>query len=272
MTSPGAGGDNLDFEKADFGDESGQGARCGGCGRDLRLSYFEVNGVVVCPDCRAQIADLDAPEGGVGRFVRATLLGLLGGAAGAAVWYAVATLFSLEIGLIAILVGWLVGTGVSRGSGGRGGLRYQFLAAFLTYASIVTTYIPPIYSALMSQSEAEAASAGSVPAAPVEGPAPTRPVSNSAETSAPGDPTTPIGLRDGLAAIVLSAGLLYAIAFAAPFLMGVGNAIGILIIGFAVYQAWKMNARRVLEVKGPFRVAAAVTQDADLPPSEPPSQ
>ena len=144
MTPPREGSENLDFERADFGGISPAGS-CGACGRDLRITCFEVNGVTVCPSCRTQVAEFESPGGGAGRFARAALFGILGGAAGAVVWYAVAAVFSLEI-------------------------------------------------------------------------------------------------------------------------------VGILIIGFAVYQAWKMNARRVFEVKGPFRVTVGTnTRDAPSPPPAPPA-
>src|SRR6188768_2657451 len=141
------GDTSLDFDKADFG-QPAAGLRCATCPSEIRDRYFEVNGAAVCPNCRASLAALDRPEGGLKRFALATLLGMAGGAVGALAWYAVARLFNLEIGLIAILVGWLVGTGVRKGSEGRGGRKYQALAAFVTYASIVTTYIPPIYEGL----------------------------------------------------------------------------------------------------------------------------
>jgi hypothetical protein len=46
------------------------------------------------------------------------------------------------------------------------------------------------------------------------------------------------------------------VAYALPFLAGFGNAIGILIIGFALYQAWKMTAKREFVWGGPFQVGA----------------
>ena len=44
------------------------------------------------------------------------------------------------------------------------------------------------------------------------------------------------------------------IAFALPFLAGFDNIIGLLIIGFALYQAWRMTAKRVFVWSGPFQV------------------
>ena len=47
------------------------------------------------------------------------------------------------------------------------------------------------------------------------------------------------------------------VAFAAPFLAGFENILGILIIGFGLWQAWQLNRKRPFEVAGPFQVAAA---------------
>ena len=46
------------------------------------------------------------------------------------------------------------------------------------------------------------------------------------------------------------------LAYAVPFLMGFENIIGILIIGFALWQAFRMNARVKIELQGPFRLEA----------------
>jgi hypothetical protein len=203
----------------------------------------------------------------MGRFARATLFGVMGGAAGAAIWYAVASLFNLEIGLIAILVGWLVGTGVNKGAQGRGGIRYQLLAAFVTYASIVTTYIPPIFAGIMNRADAgtpRPSSGKDSGATPAAGPAAPSTVPAPSQGDASAEPKTFLG---ALAALVLAGGVLFAIALAAPFLAGFENLIGILIIGFAVHQAWRMNARRVFEVKGPFRVSAESSPPPETPPS-----
>lgn len=64
------------------------------------------------------------------------------------------------------------------------------------------------------------------------------------------DPPTGAGL---VIAFVLACGL----SLAAPFLQGVQNLIGILILGFALYEAWKLNRRVPLAVSGPFRVEGA---------------
>ncbi len=55
---------------------------------------------------------------------------------------------------------------------------------------------------------------------------------------------------DELAAWVAAIPLAYML----PFLTGFENVIGILIIGFALWQAFRMNARSKIELQGPFRL------------------
>lgn len=59
--------------------------------------------------------------------------------------YAVITLLSgLELALIAILVGYLVGRAVRLGANGVGGRPFQIMAVVLTYLSITISYVPLI--------------------------------------------------------------------------------------------------------------------------------
>ena len=66
---------------------------------------------------------------------------------------------NIEAGLIALLLGFLVGKGVFAGSGRRGGRRYQFLAVTLTYLGIGVAYIPFALEGLRQSARASADSA-----------------------------------------------------------------------------------------------------------------
>jgi hypothetical protein len=46
------------------------------------------------------------------------------------------------------------------------------------------------------------------------------------------------------------------IALAAPFLQGAENLIGLLIIGFGLWQAWSLNKRADVAIEGPFALGA----------------
>lgn len=264
---------NLDFEKADFGTASA-GAKCASCSKDLRITYYEANGLTVCTACRQQLAAAESSEGGIGRFLRASIYGAAGGMIGAVIWYAIGKLFNLELGIIAIAVGWLVGTGVQRGSQGRGGLKYQVLAVLIAYVSIVSTYIPYIVEAARepaggsaSQNNSSASVSASDPApapeladssAPIGNRTPDTNVAVTPTASAAAESTEKPTFGQFLVALISLAGLVLAV----PFLQGFSNIIGILIIFFALQQAWALNKRRVIEIKGPFRVAAASSAPA----------
>jgi hypothetical protein len=128
---------------------------CTGCSRPVHSVYHEVNGQVVCSPCRAGVEGL-ARSGGFGK---ALVLGLGAAAAGWAVYFAILKLFEFEFGLIAILVGFIVGKAVSNGSGGRGGWLPQALAIGLTYLAIVCTYVPLIADSMRSEDPSAAGAA-----------------------------------------------------------------------------------------------------------------
>jgi len=183
---------------------------------------------------------------GAGRFARAAAFGLGAAAVGAGIYYAILVLTGYEVGLVAILVGWFVGQAVHRGAGGRGGWAYQSLAVGLTYFAIVSTYIPMIVKGINEKPAAAAAAA----------PAPSTP-----STDAPSAPSNVKVQQVSLGGVALGVGALLLIAAAAPFLAGFQNILGVLIISFGLYQAWKLNRKVVLAFNGPYAVAAARTGD-----------
>lgn len=260
-----ASSQGLQFDRAErAGTVSGTGATCAACNRAISDSYFEVNGKIVCPACRSRlVAEWDRGSSGA-RFFKALVLGLLAGAVGAGIWFALLKLFNIELGLVAIVVGLLVGGAVRKGSNGRGGWAYQTLAMFITYSAIVSTYIPFILEGIR-QSPVVQDSIAASPATAVKLVADS--ISLAADSAGPAV-TAPTVPGDSLATSVPSAGalgvviglvVLFAFAFATPVLLGFQNIIGMLIIAIALYEAWKMNKRAELAVTGPYRVAAGAT-------------
>jgi hypothetical protein len=49
---------------------------------------------------------------------------------------------------------------------------------------------------------------------------------------------------------------LFAVAAALPFLAGFENILGLLIIAFGLWEAWKLNKRQELEILGPLTIGA----------------
>jgi hypothetical protein len=221
---------------------------CARCQASIAEAYYEVNGHVVCSGCKTALKR--APAGsGASRMLRATAFGLGGAVLGAGVYYAILAATGYEIGLVAILVGWLVGRAVQKGSNGAGGWAYQTLAVGLTYLAIVSTYVPFIFkSATEHGTNSTAAAVAPASAAPATDSVTVRPVVATVDSSAHRMTVGRFAL--GLVALV-------AIAAVAPFLAGFENILGLVIIGFALFQAWKMNRRVPLAITGPYAVGRA---------------
>ncbi|HET9211018.1 MAG TPA: hypothetical protein VFR03_11500 [Thermoanaerobaculia bacterium] len=239
--------DPIQLDRADFA-QPAEAPRCGACGTPLMGSYFEINGKMACERCRHEVEAAFNRRGGTGGFLKAALAGLGAAVAGSLLYYAVREITHLEIGLISILVGWGVGKAVHWGSRGKGGGLYQTLAVFLTYMAIVSTYLPAIFTAIGKRTDKEKAAA----TAPAQaGGAATQAASAKAPRPAKAEkPITFGGAMLGLGAIFL-------LAAAIPFLAGAQNLIGLLIIAFGLWEAWKINRRTALSISGPFQVGAA---------------
>jgi hypothetical protein len=222
---------------------------CPRCRATIASAYYEVNGHVVCAGCKAALEQTPAGSGS-SRLLRAAGFGLGAAVLGAGIYYAILAATGYEIGLVAIAVGWLVGRAVHQGSNGAGGWAYQTLAVGLTYLAIVSTYVPFIIRSAM-EDKGKPSTTVSATAAPasVAG-ADTVTVRPAATSDASRGKMTASKFALGLLALI-------AIAAAAPFLAGLENVLGLVIIGFALYQAWKMNRRVPLAFSGPYTVGQA---------------
>jgi hypothetical protein len=243
--------DDLQFDKADVSETSDTPLACHVCERPLHDVYFDVDAQPSCEKCRYELEAERTRGSGPGRFARALLGGGLAGLVGAGIYYAVLALTGYEVGLVAIVVGFLVGFGVRWGSGGRGGWPYQILAVGITYVAIVSTYVPFVFEEI-EKMEATAVSEAPAPAAEV----------GTLESTADGSGATAIEEEIGAGEALLALGVFALFVLAIPFLGGFQNILGILIIGFGLYQAWKINAYQPLMIEGPFRVGQG-------PPLEP---
>ena len=244
------------FDRAEF-DNAAAAQQCAECNRPLAGFYFEANGATVCERCRYELESRFTGGSGAARAMRATGAGLVAAVLGALLYYAIAALSGYEFGLIAIVVGYGVGAAVRWGSNGRGGWKYQALAMALTYFAIVSTYIPPLLKAIeqagLQEAAAETAQPESDAVAPADAATP-QPVSLSDDAKAAQTRGTP-----GLVRNVVGIAVLLAIASIAPFLAGLQNIIGLVIIGIGLFEAWKLNRRIELTITGPHTIANAAT-------------
>ena len=115
---------------------------CEMCSMPVGSEYYHVNDKPVCASCRAAVIDAAKTPRSAGPLVQAGIFGLGAAIAGAAIYYAVIAITKFEIGLVAILIGYMVGYAVRKGSGGRGGRRFQVLAIVLTYWAVGLAYTP----------------------------------------------------------------------------------------------------------------------------------
>jgi hypothetical protein len=270
MSEPDSSPPSLQFERAELEEAAGQEARgvqCAFCQTPFLTTYFDINGQTACQVCRVTVeADFQTRPGLAG-FLRALAAGFGAALAGGGIYYAVLALTDYEFSLISILVGFLVGNAVRWGARGKGGWVYQTLAIFLTYMAIVSTYIPLMVKSLAEDAESKETAAVSAPAPTQAGlqPAAARAgaaaPSGNAGAEAPPATAAEEGFTFGQALLAIVA--LFAFAAALPFLAGFENILGLLIIGFGLWEAWRMNKRAKLEILGPYTAGAA--------PPEPPA-
>jgi hypothetical protein len=119
-------------------------AVCASCNEPIRVVYYEANGSVVCSRCRGKLEAQLSSSGGMRRFRRALGFGLGAAIAGALFYYGFQVITGINLGLVAVLVGFMVGKAVFVGTDHRGGRRYQVLAVLLTYFAIASTYVPQV--------------------------------------------------------------------------------------------------------------------------------
>ncbi len=251
----------LQFDRVISGhaaaDASQTAVTCRSCGTQLVSEYYEVNGFALCDTCRRRIVAHAESGRGTGRFAIAALFGLGAGIVGAAIYFAVIAITKLEIGLVAILIGYMVGWSVRKGAGGRGGRRFQVLAALLTYLSVALAYTPVVIGQAIQESRKEAQDAKALPPSPEA----------SADRSQP-DRNAPVredGPRPGaIRAIGALVGLLLTLPVLIIWSSMPGGLISALIIFFGISQAWRMTAAPIIDVHGPFRVGSAA---GETPPA-----
>jgi hypothetical protein len=242
---------------------------CKACGSTIGSAYYQINRSVICERCRAT---LEHPPGSrLTRALRATGFGLAAAIGGSVLYFAVRAITGFEFGLVAIAVGFMVGTAVRRGSGGRGGWAYQTLAIALTYLAIVTTYVPLLVSEFQKSAKQSAVHAvaptpmdtisisasGPVSAdrSSTSGDSSATPAVSQAGTPAAAHTARVHATRLGAGTVLLGIGALVLLAAVVPIAAGFSNLIGLLIIAIAVFEAWKLNRRAA--ITGPYLVGGA---------------
>jgi hypothetical protein len=270
----------LQFDQVDAGTAAPEAAQatalqCASCSNPITTVYYHVDGNPVCSRCRAIAASASLPPKGAGVFFKSFLFGGVAAVVGAAIYYAVIAITNFEIGLVAILIGFLVGAAVRRGTSGRGGRKYQVLALVLTYFAVGLAYTPLAFKGAMDASKANVADSTRSTGADSAS-AQTAAQTDSLSVALAGSPSsdaTQLTMKSALLslAIVFVGG--FFMIFALPVLAVFGSLpsglISALIIGFGMQQAWKMTGAHVANITGPYRVgdAAAAPPPPDTLPA-----
>jgi|HubBroStandDraft_1064217.scaffolds.fasta_scaffold02441_9 hypothetical protein len=239
----------LQFQRAEpIASESApfSGKSCVACRRPISSTYFHAQGQVVCPSCaeRIQSGQQAAPPLSL---ARAALYGAGAGLAGAFLYATVAIVTGLEVGLIAIVVGYMVGKAIRHASNGLGGRPQQILAVTLTYFAITTSYIPVfIYHTVKHPRQVAQTGQSGVQ----------NEVQSGEGTGAGPNRAPAVRPRVSLVRALLFLLLLAAVA---PFLSlgsGISGLISLFIIFIGLQRAWRLTGRSEILVMGPYESPA----------------
>ncbi|MEO5937356.1 MAG: hypothetical protein ABIP81_09090 [Terriglobales bacterium] len=252
--------------------ESAGPDHCKFCNQQVGTQYYRVGEAMACGSCALRLkSEMPVETGGV--YARGLLFGIGAALVGMALYATVTIITGWEIGFVSLAVGWLVGTGMMKGSGGFGGRKYQLTAVALTYFAVSVAAIPIGISMMWKQrggeqSQTEAVKSGDSSAKKADGeaakaepgtPGPREEAEGAEDAqpeateatkgggAAPGD-----GEQMGIGKVVLT---LLLVGLASPFLGladPVRGLIGLVIIFVGLHIAWQKTAATALVVEGPF--------------------
>ncbi len=205
---------------------------CAACKQRIGNEYYQVQTHVICPQCAAKI-QAGAQAAKPVSLIRPVIYGL-GAALAGCLLYAIVLAMGVQIGIVALAVGWMVAKAIRHSSYGVGGRAQQILAVALTYFAISTSVLPAFVFIGMKQAYL-AHSGGKKP--PVAR-APSARESNASTSRAP-----------SIARLIVLAAI-------SPFLelasSPVGGLISLFILFIGLQRAWSMTARHEILVSGPF--------------------
>jgi hypothetical protein len=242
-----AGSSAPQFSRAEYASGPGPDA-CQICGQTIVGSYFRVNNAMACASCADQ-AQRGQPKDSHLAYSRALLLGGAAAFLGMVLYAAFGIITGIELGYMALAVGWLVGKAMLKGANGIGGLRYQITAAILTYAAVSVAAIPMGIGFMIKHHQPLTPHVQQHGAAPSDEGGRTSSGDDAATgTTANQRSARPLGILGGIA-------LLIGYGLASPFLEladPVHGIIGLVILAVGIRIAWRITAMRKLVVDGPY--------------------
>jgi hypothetical protein len=227
--------ESLQFRKAETTPEK---RSCTFCREPISDAYYHIGGRVACPACAQARSEGQARRGGMPELGRAFLYGLGAALAGSALFAVVALVAHIRLGLLAIVVGVMVGKAVVHGARGCRGRRFQILAVLLTYFSIGSSYVPLFIAEAREHRAAKIAASGNQPSSPHA----VRPAA-------------------AVAGLVFALVILTVLSLIAPFLElagGFSGVIGLVIVFIGLRQAWHYARADEAPIMGPYTAGEVV--------------
>lgn len=207
---------------------------CAACKQLIPGEYYQVQNHVICPQCAERIRAGQRTQQPVS-LVRPVIYGV-GAALAGCILYAIVLAMGVQIGIVALAVGWMVGKAIRHASYGTGGRAQQILAVVLTYFAISTSFLPAAFF-IGAKHAAEARPAAKSQTAP--------PVVHDRAT------TTRESISPGKAIAGLAVFMVIS-----PFLelknSPVGGLISLFILFIGLQRAWALTARHEIMVAGPY--------------------
>jgi hypothetical protein len=228
------GVDVLQFRRAQpiVTTESPAAQSCAACKQLISGQYFQVQNHVICASCAAKIQAGKQQQKPV-PMLRPVIYGV-GAALAGCILYAIPLAIGFQIGIVALLVGWMVGKAIRNASYGVGGRPQQILAVVLTYFAISTSIIPAVI--LMGMKQAY--------------------VAHSTGQKPPVAKAPPVQDANGRESRGATIGGFIALATISPFLglasSPVGGLISLFILFIGLQRAWALTARHEIIVTGPY--------------------
>jgi len=257
-------GPDLSFDKASYASSPGPGGSegasipCNQCKRPLGQQYWKLQKFLLCDGCKQGVSASLAQSQSASSFAKALVQGGLVALAcgvGYAIFVAVT---KIQLALVTIGIAFVIAKVVRKASSGLSGRKFQVLAVVLTYVASTMGYAPGILAAVSDSADKHhvaAPAAGAPAAAPGVAPsaAPASDGSGAAQGAGEAGANKPVGAME----LVLAFAMLVGIMLAAPFLEITEAPIGVLIVLFGLWEAWKLSRGVSLVIEGPFRVAPA---------------
>jgi hypothetical protein len=231
--------------------EPGQPPQCRLCKQPVVGPYYTANDAVLCGPCGERLSR-EGHQDRPGVFVRALLAGIVAAIIGLALYAGFTILTGIYIGYVSLAVGFIIGKGITMGSGGVGGRKYQIAAIILTYAAVSMAAIPIAFHQIKVEKPNQQEQKQAAP--------PSSDSAGTADKPATGQPAKGESMSFGEAI-----GKLALIGLASPFLELAdepGGIIGLIILFVGLRIAWKITAQSPVQVSGPFQSASAASAGA----------